>query len=63
MIRDWSIINRERIGDFKLFSLTQKKVRSPRTGEIREVQALHFSDWVLILALTPQEKVVMVRQY
>jgi 8-oxo-dGTP pyrophosphatase MutT (NUDIX family) len=63
MIRDWSIINREQIGDFRLFSLTQKKVRSPRTGEIREVQALHFSDWVLVLALTPQEKVVMVRQY
>jgi len=41
----------------------QKKVRSPRTGEIREVQALQFPDWVLILALTPQEEVVMVRQY
>ncbi|MGD9134201.1 MAG: NUDIX hydrolase, partial [Desulfobacterales bacterium] len=63
MIRDWSIINREQVGDFRLFSLIQKKVRSPRTGEIREVQALHFSDWVLVLALTPQEKVVMVRQY
>jgi ADP-ribose pyrophosphatase len=63
MIRDWPIIRREQIGDFRLFSLTQKKVRSPRTGEIREVQTLHFSDWVLVLALTPQEEVVMVRQY
>ncbi len=63
MIRDWPIISREQIGDFRLFSLTQKKVRSPRTGEIREVQALQFPDWVLILALTPQEEVVMVRQY
>jgi 8-oxo-dGTP pyrophosphatase MutT (NUDIX family) len=43
--------------------LTKKKVRSPRTGEIREVQTLEFADWVLILALTPQEEVVMVRQY
>jgi ADP-ribose pyrophosphatase len=63
MIRDWPIIRREQIGDFRLFSLTQKKVRSPRTGEIREVQTLHFPDWVLVLALTPQEEVVMVRQY
>jgi ADP-ribose pyrophosphatase len=63
MIRDWLIINRELIGDFRLFSLTKKKVRSPRTGEIREVQTLHFPDWVLVLALTPQEEVVMVRQY
>jgi 8-oxo-dGTP pyrophosphatase MutT (NUDIX family) len=63
MIRDWPIISREQIGDFRLFSLTEKKVRSPRTGEIRKVQTLHFPDWVLVLALTPQEEVVMVRQY
>ena len=63
MIRDWPIINRELIGDFKLFSLNKKKVRSPRTGEVREVQTLHFPDWVLVLAITPQEEVVMVRQY
>jgi ADP-ribose pyrophosphatase len=63
MIGDWPIISRKLIGDFRLFSLTQKKVRSPRTGEIREVQTLHFPDWVLVLALTPQEEVVMVRQY
>jgi 8-oxo-dGTP pyrophosphatase MutT (NUDIX family) len=63
MVRDWPIISREQIGDFRLFSLTKKKVRSPRTGEIREVQALQFPDWVLILALTPQAEVVMVRQY
>ena len=63
MIRDWPIISREQVGDFGLFSLTQKKVRSPRTGEIRAVQALQFADWVLILRLTPQEEVVMVGQY
>ena len=63
MIRDWPVISREQIGDFGLFALTQKKVRSPRTGEIQEVQALQFPDWVLILALTPQENVVMVRQF
>jgi 8-oxo-dGTP pyrophosphatase MutT (NUDIX family) len=63
MIKDWPVISREQIGDFRLFSLTQKRVRSPRTGEIREVQALQFPNWVLILALTLQEEVVMVRQY
>jgi 8-oxo-dGTP pyrophosphatase MutT (NUDIX family) len=63
MIREWPVISREQVGYFRLFSLTKKKVRSPRTGEIREVQTLQFPDWVLILALTPQEEVVMVRQY
>jgi len=63
MIRDWPIISREQAGDFGLFSLIQKTVRSPRTGEIRAVQAIEFPDWVLVLALTPQEEVVMVRQF
>lgn len=63
MIRDWPIISRELIGDFSIFTLTKKMVRSPRTGETREVAALQFPDWVLTLALTPKEEVVMVRQY
>ena len=63
MIKEWPVISREQAGDFGLFSLTQKTVRSPRTGEISEVQAIQFPDWVLVLALTPQEEVVMVRQF
>ena len=63
MIEDWAVLKREPVEDFKLFQIQKKQVRSPRTGETREVQAIHFADWVLILALTPKEEVVMVRQY
>ena len=63
MIRDWEILGREVIRDFKIFQIEKKRVRSPRTGKASEVQAVRFADWVLILALTTDEKVVMVRQY
>ena len=63
MIRDWTIVKREQVADYKIFALHKKQVRSPRTGEIRDVHAIQFPDWVLILALTPQQEVVMVRQY
>ena len=63
MISEWSILNRQQVADYKLFSLHKKQARSPRTGEIREMLALQFPDWVLTLALTPQQEVVMVRQY
>ena len=63
MIEDWAILKRERVADYKIFSLLKKQVRSPRTGDIREMHAIEFSDWVLILALTPQQEIVMVRQY
>ena len=63
MIQDWAILKRERVADYNIFALDKKQVRSPRTGEIREMLGLHFPDWVMILALTPQQEVVMVRQY
>jgi 8-oxo-dGTP pyrophosphatase MutT (NUDIX family) len=63
MIRDWAILDREVIQDFKIFKIEKKQVRSPRTDEISEAMAVRFPDWVIILALTPQEEVVMVRQY
>jgi 8-oxo-dGTP pyrophosphatase MutT (NUDIX family) len=63
MISEWAILKRRRVADYKLFSLHKKQVRSPRTGRISEMLALHFPDWVLTLALTPRQEVVMVRQY
>jgi 8-oxo-dGTP pyrophosphatase MutT (NUDIX family) len=63
MIQDWAILKREPVEDFKLFQIQRKQVRSPRTGETREAQAIQFADWVLILALTADEEIVMVRQY
>ena len=63
MIRDWEICGRELIRDFTIFQIEKKQVRSPRTAKVHEVQAIQFPDWVLILALTIDQKVVMVRQY
>ena len=63
MIRNWEILSREQVEDFRIFQIREKRVRSPRTGEIREAQVVECSDWVLVLALTPQKEVVMVRQY
>ena len=63
MIQDWSVLKRQQVEDFKLFQIQKKQVRSPRTGEISEVQAIPLVDWVLILPLTADEKVIMVRQY
>jgi len=63
MIRDWEIVNREVIEDSKIFQIEKKRARSPRTGIVSEVQAIQFPDWVLTLAITGDEKVVMVRQY
>ena len=63
MIRNWEILNRELVNDYRLLQVQKKRVRSPRTGTVSDVLALQMPAWVLILPLTRKEEVVMVRQY
>jgi len=63
MIRAWEILNRKTLHDFKLMQIETKEVRSPRTGNTADVLALHFPAWVVVLAITAAQEVVMVRQY
>jgi len=63
MIRAWEILNRKTLHDFKLMQIEAKEVRSPRTGNTADVLAIHFPAWVVVLAITAAQEVVMVRQY
>ncbi len=63
MIQDWEILSREVVNDFGIVQIHKKQARSPRTGDVRDILAIDFPDWVLVLAITPEKEVVMVRQY
>jgi 8-oxo-dGTP pyrophosphatase MutT (NUDIX family) len=63
MIEPWEIISVETAYTCRIFDVRTKKVRSPRTGAALEVQAVQTPNWVMVLALTPAEEVIMVRQY
>jgi 8-oxo-dGTP pyrophosphatase MutT (NUDIX family) len=63
MVKPWEIISVDTGYSCPLFDVRTKKVRSPRTGATLEVQAVHTPNWVMVLALTPSEEVLMVRQY
>jgi 8-oxo-dGTP pyrophosphatase MutT (NUDIX family) len=63
MIKPWEIIDRQVAYSCPIFKIQKKRVCSPRTGRILEVQAIQTPAWVMVLALTPQQEVVMVRQY
>ena len=63
MIEKWDVLKREIVGDFGLFKIHDKQARSPRTGKVRPFKAIHFPDWAMVLPLTAEEEVVMVRQY
>ena len=63
MLQDWTILNMELSQDYRLFQVYQKQVRSPRTGDILKVQTIQTPDWVLVIPVTPEKEVIMMRQY
>jgi 8-oxo-dGTP pyrophosphatase MutT (NUDIX family) len=63
MVDKWEVLQRQPALDYGLFKIWKKKARSPRTGGVNDVLSIEFPDWVMVVALTPEREIVMVRQY
>jgi 8-oxo-dGTP pyrophosphatase MutT (NUDIX family) len=61
--KPWTRLDSEALQDCRVFSVHRVRARSPRTGGEHDFYTIGASDWVNIVALTPDECVVMVRQY
>jgi len=62
-ILPWKPHARQAVYDCRLFSVTEHRRRSPRTGELHDFYVLESPDWVNIVPLTVDGRVVMVLQY
>lgn len=51
------------IGDYRIFRLRQDHVRSPHNGREFHFYVLEAPDWINVIPLTPEGKVVLIRQY
>ena len=63
MIKPWPIIESKQGPDMGLFSIKIMRCRSPRTGRDHDFYVIDFPNWVQVLPITPEDQVVMVRQY
>jgi 8-oxo-dGTP pyrophosphatase MutT (NUDIX family) len=59
----WVPVESREDRSYKLFSVRLNKNKSPRTGKIHEFQVLNSPDWVAIIPVTPNNELVMVKQY
>jgi ADP-ribose pyrophosphatase len=59
----WELVGSRLDRSYALFSVTINANRSPRTGEIHEFQVLNSPDWVTMIPITPDGRMVLVRQY
>lgn len=63
MSRPWPLIASEQVFDAGLFRVTRDRARSPRTGGERDFTVIHMADWLMVVPLTSDGKLVLVRQY
>jgi ADP-ribose pyrophosphatase len=62
-VRPWRITSTRRLQAFPILRLRQDRCVSPRTGAEHDFVILEVPDWVNVIALTPDEQVVLIRQW
>jgi len=61
--KPWKLISSQVKESFRIFDLRIDRSQSPRTNEVHEFYILESTDWVNVIPLTPQNEVVLIRQY
>jgi 8-oxo-dGTP pyrophosphatase MutT (NUDIX family) len=63
VIKPWKKVRSTPIGDFRIFKIRSDVCLSPRTGKEHDFYVLESVNWVNVIALTPDQQLVMVEQY
>jgi 8-oxo-dGTP pyrophosphatase MutT (NUDIX family) len=63
MSRPWKKVSTKQLGDFRIFKLRSDTFISPRTQKEHDFFVLESVNWVNIIAVTPDQQLVMVEQY
>lgn len=63
MVENWEKLDSEEIANFRIFKMRRDVRRSPRTGAEHSFFVLESPDWVNVIPLTPDGRVVMIHQF
>lgn len=59
----WRVLARTEVRDYRIFRSLAVRAAHPVTGAERDFTVLAVPDWVNVIALTPADDVVLIRQY
>ncbi len=59
----WEILSSTWDKGYRVFNVRTDRARSPRTGEANDFFVIESSDWVNVIPLTPDDRVVLIEQY
>jgi ADP-ribose pyrophosphatase len=63
VIKPWKKISSKIIGDFRIFKIRSDIAVNPRTNKEHDFFVLDSVNWVNVIAVTPDQQLVMVEQY
>lgn len=62
-IQPWETVGSAPVGDYRIFTIRSDRKLSPRTRGEHDFFVINCVNWVNVIALTPDQQVVMVEQY
>ncbi len=63
MIKPWPCVRSQSVQSFRVFSIRRDTAISPRSGAEHDFYVIETQDWVNIIPLTVDRRVVMIQQY
>lgn len=62
-LRPWQTLEVEHLQDCAVFRVGRTLARSPRTGRAHHFYRIDSTDWVNVVPVTPDDRIVCVRQF
>lgn len=59
----WRVVSRTPGADYRIFRATSVRAAHPATGAERDFVVLAVPEWVNVIAFTPEDRIVLIRQY
>ncbi|MEZ4472579.1 MAG: NUDIX hydrolase [bacterium] len=59
----WTPVDEDPPTDYRVFTVKRRRASHPQTGQIRTFSIIDAPDWVNVIALSPADDVVLVRQF
>jgi 8-oxo-dGTP pyrophosphatase MutT (NUDIX family) len=63
MLKHWEKLESEPRGDYRVFRVRADLAASPETGESHTFHIVEAADWVNVIPVTPEGKIICIRQY
>jgi ADP-ribose pyrophosphatase len=61
--KPWKLVSSRREASYRIFDLRIDQARSPRTDRVHRFYVLESADWVNVIPVTAENRVVLIRQY